>query len=125
MAKKRLLADNYLSNLMATMAPAPAIPSPVINDALMRQLLKEEKKEVAIANINITQIKEEIGNVAVKYMGKKGRLVQEKIGSTNTLREITASLKDIEKFASLFLKSKIADQMLEEMNWTINQSTQF
>ena len=50
--------------------------------------------------------------------------VQEKIQKANTPREIMLYLKDIEKFALIFLKSNVAQQMLEEMHWTANQFIQ-
>lgn len=129
MAKKRLLADNYLAAQLANLTPAPAVSSalvrgPLIKHLIMKEHLEEEKKIVEITTIDIDPIRKEIAMSAIKFMGKKGRLIEEKIGKACTPREIMQSLKDIERFASIFLKTNVAEQMLEEMRWTANQLIQ-
>ncbi|MEW6088635.1 MAG: hypothetical protein AB1498_10085 [bacterium] len=129
MAKKKLLADDYLATQLANLTPAPTISSSIIRGPLVKHLvlkehLEEEKKAVEVTTIDLNPIKKEIGTLAVKFMGKKGRLIEEKIQKAGSPREIMQSLKDIEKFASIFLKTKTAEQMLEEMHWTANQFIQ-
>ncbi len=129
MAKKKLLADDYLATQLANLTPAPAISSalmhgPLVRHLIMKEHLEQEKKAAEITTIDLNPIKSEIGSLAVKFMGKKGKLIEEKIQKANTPREIMQSLKDIEKFASIFLKTKTAEQMLEEMHWTANQFIQ-
>ncbi len=129
MAKKKLLADDYLATQLAILTPSPNISSALVRGPLVRHLilkehLEEEKKAVEITTIDINPIKREIGTLAVKFMGRKGKLIEEKIQKANTPREIMQSLKDIEKFALIFLKTSIAEQMLEEMHWTANQFIQ-
>ncbi|MFH1288848.1 MAG: hypothetical protein ABII25_09175 [bacterium] len=129
MAKKRLLADNYLASQLANLTPTPVVSSalirgPLIKHLIMKEHLEEEKKAVEITTIDIDPIKREIGELAVKFMGRKGKLVEEKIQKAYTPGEIIRSLNDIEKFASIFLKTNIAEQMLEEMRWTANQFIQ-
>lgn len=129
MAKKKLLADDYLATQLAILTPAPSISSalirgPLVKHLILKEHLEEEKKAVEVTTVDINPIKREIGTLAVKFMGKKGKLIEEKIDKANTPREIMQALKDIEKFASIFLKTSTAEQMLEEMHWTANQFIQ-